>query len=79
MAEAIAAERRPLTDEAPLADDQYWVVYVTDKVDLPNGEISVTRRRFEFHGQDASRQAWDCYQGAKRHDFQARAEKVRKV
>jgi len=66
-------------DQIALPEGQYWVVYVSDALKLPNGEISRVHRRFVFRGEGASQGAWHCYQEAKRHGFVARAEKVRKV
>lgn len=74
MTEKVAERPRQL-DEIELPEGQYWVVYVTD----PGGEVSRIRRRFEFRGESASREAWRCYQQAKHWGFTARAEKVRKV
>ena len=62
-----------------LPEGMYWVVYVSDALELPNGEVSRVSRRFEFKGETASLRAWRCYQESKRNGFTARAEKVRKV
>ena len=44
-------------DEITLPADMYWVVYVSDALELPNGEVSRISRRFEFHGEGAGSQS----------------------
>lgn len=55
--------------EAP-TPETHWVISVTS----PGEPEGVTRvdRRFEFRGEDASIQAWNCYSFAERHGMKSR-------
>lgn len=54
----------------------YWIVEVRDPRDPETGAPGYVKR-FEFMGEEAAPEAWNCWASALRHGFIAKVEQVR--